>query len=45
MEATTQRATAQKYHFYQSFGIVGGLLAFVAFGPGKWSMDAKRGKA
>ncbi len=45
MEATTQQAMTQKYHFYKNLGIVGGLLAFVGFGPGGWSIDATRGKA
>jgi putative oxidoreductase len=33
---------AQKISFYKNFAIVGGLLAFAAFGPGAYSLDARR---
>ncbi|MBL0423364.1 DoxX family protein [Ramlibacter sp. AW1] len=33
----------QKLMFDKNMAIVGGLLAFVAFGPGRWSMDGRRG--
>jgi putative oxidoreductase len=33
---------AQKISFFKNFAIVGGLLAFAAFGPGAYSLDARR---
>jgi len=35
--------TVQKLYFYKNFAIVGGLLLLCAFGPGGWSVDARRG--
>ena len=32
----------QKLNFFKNLSITGGLLAFAAFGPGRYSMDAKR---
>jgi putative oxidoreductase len=32
----------QKLNFFKNMSIFGGLLAFAAFGPGRYSMDAKR---
>ena len=32
----------QKLNFFKNMSIAGGLLAFAAFGPGRFSMDAKR---
>lgn len=29
--------------FYKNIAVVGGLLILAAFGPGAWSLDAKRG--
>jgi putative oxidoreductase len=33
----------QVLHFEKNFAIAGGLLAFFAFGPGRWSLDARGG--
>ena len=35
----------QQQNFFKNFAAVGGLLVLAAFGPGGWSMDAKRGAA
>ena len=35
----------QKLNFFKNMAITGGLLAFVAWGAGGWSLDARRGKA
>lgn len=35
----------QSLMFFKNIAIVGGLLAFAAFGAGAWSLDAKRGQA
>ena len=35
----------QQLMFTKNLAIVGGLLAFAAFGAGGWSLDAKRGQA
>ena len=32
----------QKQAFFKNFAVVGGLLAFAAFGPGGFSLDARR---
>jgi putative oxidoreductase len=36
---------AQKTNFYKDLAIAGGLAAIAAWGPGAWSIDARRGKA
>jgi putative oxidoreductase len=33
---------AQKISFFKNYAIVGGLLAFAAFGPGAFSLDGRR---
>ena len=35
----------QQQNFFKNFAAMGGLLVLVAFGPGAWSLDAKRGAA
>ena len=35
----------QKISFDKNVAIVGGLLLLVGFGPGRWSIDGKRGRA
>ena len=35
----------QQQSFFKNFAAMGGLLVVAAFGPGGWSMDAKRGAA
>jgi putative oxidoreductase len=32
----------QKLNFTKNLAIAGGLLAFAAFGPGRWSLDGRR---
>ncbi len=34
----------QQINFYKNVAIAGGLLAFTAFGAGRWSMDARMGR-
>ena len=34
--------TAQQLNFYKNLAVVGGLLVVFAFGPGGWSIDARR---
>ncbi|MCE5269279.1 MAG: hypothetical protein LLG00_15485 [Planctomycetaceae bacterium] len=36
--------TLQMANFMKNFGIVGGQLMVVVFGPGRWSFDAARAK-
>lgn len=36
---------AQKTNFLKNMAIAGGLLGILAWGPGSWSLDARRGKA
>ncbi len=36
---------AQKLNFFKNIAVVGGLLAFAAFGPGGWSLDARMRRA
>ena len=31
--------------FYKNIAVIGGLLTIAAWGPGAWSVDARRGKA
>ena len=35
----------QQLNFFKNLAIVGGLLGFVAWGAGGWSVDARRGQA
>ena len=35
----------QKQAFDKNLGVLGGLLVLTAFGAGRWSLDARRGKA
>lgn len=35
--------TAQTVNFLKNLGLIGGLLVLNAFGPGAWSLDARRG--
>jgi putative oxidoreductase len=39
------QVVAQKTNFLKNMAITGGLLSVVAWGPGSWSLDARRGKA
>jgi putative oxidoreductase len=41
--APTEQLMAQQQAFFKNIAIVGGLLALAAFGPGAWSLDARRG--
>lgn len=34
----------QQINFYKNVAIAGGLLAFTAFGAGRWSLDARMGR-
>jgi putative oxidoreductase len=36
------QAYMQKLHFLKNMGIVGGMLGIVGWGPGGWSLDARR---
>lgn len=38
-----EQVMAQKQAFFKNIAATGGLLAFVAFGAGGWSLDALRG--
>lgn len=40
-----EQVMMQQLNFFKNMGVVGGLLAVVAWGPGGWSMDARRGAA
>ncbi len=37
-----EQVMMQKMNFFKNLAIVGGLLAFASFGPGRFSLDAKR---
>ena len=41
--APAEQLMAQQQAFFKNIAIVGGLLALAAFGPGAWSLDARRG--
>lgn len=38
-----EQQMVQQLLFFKNIAVVGGLLAFAAFGAGGWSLDAKRG--
>jgi putative oxidoreductase len=38
-------AQNQMIHFLKNVSIMGGMLQLVAFGPGAWSLDGRRGRA
>lgn len=40
--APAAQQMAQQLNFYKNLAIVGGLLVLFAFGPGGWSIDARR---
>lgn len=39
-----EMVTQQQQAFFKNIAVVGGLLAFMAFGPGGWSLDARTGR-
>jgi putative oxidoreductase len=39
------QAAMQRISFFKNLAIVGGLLGFIAWGPGAWSVDGRRGRA
>ena len=41
--APAEQLMVQQQAFFKNIAIVGGLLALAAFGPGAWSLDARRG--
>ena len=41
--APAEQLMAQQQAFFKNIAVVGGLLALAAFGPGAWSLDARRG--
>ena len=43
--AAPEARMEQTIHFYKNLSIAGGLLFIYVFGPGKWSLDAKAGRA
>ena len=40
-----EAASAQQVQFLKNTCIAGGLLTLAAWGPGPWSLDARRGQA
>ena len=40
-----EQVMMQQQAFFKNIAVVGGLLAIAAFGPGAWSVDAKRSAA
>ena len=43
--APADQVASQTLNFNKNLAILGGLLAFAAFGPGRFSMDGARGRA
>ena len=39
-----EQVMQQQQAFFKNIAVVGGLLAIAAFGPGAWSLDARRGQ-
>ncbi|WP_240786996.1 DoxX family protein [Ramlibacter rhizophilus] len=39
-----EQVMQQQQAFFKNIAVVGGLLAFMAFGPGRWSLDARTGR-
>ncbi len=42
--APADQVMMQQINFFKNLAIGGGLLAFTAFGPGGWSLDARTGR-
>ncbi len=42
---TGDRAASNQTEFMKNIGIMGGLLMIAAYGAGRWSVDARRGRA
>lgn len=40
---SAEQVMVQQIMFFKNVAIAGGLLMLTAFGPGAWSVDAKRG--
>lgn len=43
--APVAQMDGQKLHFYKDLAMAGGLFAIAAWGPGRWSIDGRLGKA
>jgi putative oxidoreductase len=43
--ASAAQQMMQQQSFYKNIAVLGGLLVLFAFGPGRWSVDGKRGEA